>query len=109
MTPEERDRYERIDRTLEFLANNQAQLSVELGRLSAELDKLKEVTGMHSTQIEAQGKLIEAQGKQIGELGNFILRLGHVVEEQVAAQARTDERLNVLIAVVERYFSNGRN
>ena len=109
MTPEERDRYERIDRTLEFLASNQAQLSAELGKLSAELDKLKEITGMHSAQIEAHGKQIEAQGKQIAELGNYVLRLGRVVEEQVAAQARTNERLNVLVSVVERYFSNGRN
>jgi hypothetical protein len=70
---------------------------------------------MHSRQIEAQGKQIEAhgrqieaQGKQIGELGNIVLRLGHVVETQVGAQTRTDERLNTLITVVERYFSNGR-
>lgn len=108
MTPEERDRYDRIDRLLEFLANNQAQLSAESGRLSAELDTLKEITAMHSAQIEAHGKQIEAQGKQIAELGNFVFRLGHVVEEQAAAQARTDERLNTLIGVVERYFSDGR-
>ena len=122
MTPEERDRYDRIDRVLEFLARNQAQRFTEfdkwkeihvqrfaeLDKLSAELNELKEVTAMHSAQIEAHGKQIEAQGKQIGELGNFALRLGHVVEEQVAAQARTDKRLNTLITVVERYFSNGR-
>jgi hypothetical protein len=108
MTPEEKDRYERIDRVLEFLANNQAQLSVEL-------HKLKEITGMHTAQIQAQGKQIEeqgkqigAQGKQIGELGNLMLRLGHIVEEQASAQTRTDERLNALIATVERYLSNGR-
>ncbi len=101
MTPEERDRYERIDRVLEFLANSQTQRSAELGKLSAELDKLKEITGMHTAQIAAQGK-------QIGELGNFVLRLGHVVEEQTSAQTRTDERLNALIAAVERYLSNGR-
>jgi hypothetical protein len=65
------------------------------------LDKLKEITGMHTAHIEAQGK-------QIGELGNFVLRLGHIMEEQASAQARTDERLNALIAVAERYFSNGR-
>jgi chromosome segregation ATPase len=116
MTPEERERYDRIDRTLEFLANSHAQLSADLVRLSDELDTLKDttaelkettaelksITEMHSAQIEAQGK-------QIGELGTFVLRLGHVMEEQVEAQARTDERLNTLIGVVERYFSNGRN
>jgi chromosome segregation ATPase len=98
MTPEERDRYERIDRALESLANSQAQLSArqaELSahqeRFSAELDKLKEITGMHTAQIGAQGK-------QIRELGDFVLRLGHIVEAQASAQARTDERLNGLMA-----------
>ncbi len=108
MTHEEKDRYERIDRVLEFLANNQAALSAHHAHFSSELDKLKEIIGMHTTQIQAQGKQIEAQGKQIAELGNYVLRLGRIVEEQAAAQARTDERLNALIAVVERYFSNGR-
>jgi hypothetical protein len=101
MTPEERERYVRIDRLLEFLANNQAELSAQQAQLSAELNKLKEITALHTTQIEAQGK-------QIAELGNFVLRLGHIVENQVSAQARTDERLNALIGVAERYFSNGR-
>jgi chromosome segregation ATPase len=108
MTPEERDRYERIDRLLEFLANNQAELSAQQSQLSAELSKLKEITALHTTQIEAHGKQIEALGKQIAELGNFVLRLGHIVENQASAQARTDERLNALISVAERYFSNGR-
>jgi hypothetical protein len=101
MTPEERERYERIDRVLEFLANNQAELSAGQAELSAGLDKLSDIAGMLTAQIEAQGK-------QIGELGNFVLRLGHVMEEQASAQARTDERLNSLIGVVERFFSNGR-
>jgi hypothetical protein len=101
MTPEEKDRYERIDRVLEFLANNQAQISARQEKFSAELDKLKEITGMHTAQIEAQGE-------QIGELGSYMLRLGRIIEEQASAQARTDERLSALIAVVERYFSDGR-
>jgi septal ring factor EnvC (AmiA/AmiB activator) len=114
MTPEERERYDRIDRVLECVANSQAEVSARLAELSArqaelsarqektsaELDKLKEITAMHTVQIEAQGK-------QMGELGDFVLRLGHIVEEQASAQARTDERLNSLITVVERLFSNG--
>ncbi len=91
MTPEERERYDRIDRVLEFLANRQAHQSTDLDKTSAELDKLKEITGMHTAQIEANGK-------QLHEVGDYVLRLARIVEEQVAAQAR----------LIERYFSNGR-
>ncbi len=109
MTPEERERYDGIDRTLEFVSNCQAELAARQAefsarheKLSGELDKLKEVTAMHTSQIEAQGK-------QIGEVSNFLLRLGHIVDEQRTQQARTDERLNALISAVERYVSNGRS
>ena len=118
MNPEER--FERIERQIEFLADHQAAMSAAIDR--------------HSEQI---GQL----GGQIGQLADFLLRTGHFVEDftrrteerfnQVAdamqgtneridrlaeaqrqlteAQHRTDERLNVLINVVERYFSgNGR-
>ena len=88
MTPEERERSERIDCKLEFLAEQTARNS--------------ELIAKHSLQI---GQL----GSSFGELQSLVLRLGRVVEEQVRAQSRTDDRLNVLIGVVERYFPNGRN
>jgi len=43
------------------------------------------------------------------ELQDLVLRLGRVVEEQSRTLSRTDERLNILISVVERYFSDGRH
>ena len=113
MTPEEQERYARIDRQIEFLANHQAQLS-------ADIENLKQIAATHTTQI--------------GRLADTVLSLVHVVEEQSrrseerfraiderfratdelfrATDERlraTDERLNTLIGVVERYFSNGRH
>ena len=88
MTPEERERSERIDRKLEFLA---------------------EQTARNSEQIAENSRQIAQLGSSFGELQGLVLRLGRVVEEQARAQSRTDDRLNVLIGVVERYFSNGRN
>ncbi len=91
MTPEER--FERIERQLEFLATHQAKLSVSV-------EALREVAARHDAQIvrliDAAGSLVrivEEQGRRMGEL--------------TEAQRRTDERLNTLINVVERYFSNG--
>jgi len=112
MTPEEQERFDRIERLLEFLANNQAQLSGQQGQfsvhqaqLSADIENLKQITATHTTQI--------------GQLAETMLSLVHIVEErdrtmderfrETDERSRaTDERLNTLIGVVERYFSNGR-
>ena len=120
MTPEEKERAERIDRHLEFLASNQAQITAQQGRLHADLERLKDVVELHSTQIANLGT-------QMAELGIFVLRIAKIAEEQgrnfdrfakgvderlerlAEAQVRTDARLNTLIGVVERYFSNGRH
>ena len=88
MTPEERERSERIDRKLEFLA---------------------EQTARNSEQIAENSRQIAQLGSSFGELQGLVLRLGRVVEEQARAHSRTDDRLNVLIGIVERYFANGRN
>lgn len=116
MTPEAEERFQRIERSLEFMAASGARADARLERLSSELTQMKEVVEQHTRQI---GELASQTGElasQIGELGNLVLRFGRVVEEQshavdrvISAQLRTDERLNVLINVVERYFSNGRN
>ena len=111
MTPEER--YDRIDRQLEFLANHQAHLS-------ADIQGLWEIVSKHSAQIDKHTAQIEQHTSQIGQIADLVLRIGRIVEEQgrrtderierlAEAQGRTDERLNTLISVVERYFSNGRH
>jgi len=91
MTPEEQERYARIDRQLEFLANHQA-------RLSEDIENLKQIAATHTTQI--------------GQLADTVLSLVRVFEEQNRRTEErfraTDERLNALIGVVERYFSNGQ-
>ncbi|MBI2822334.1 MAG: hypothetical protein HYX74_08925 [Acidobacteria bacterium] len=105
MLPEERkERIERMDRLLEFLANQQAEALARVER--------------HQQEIERHSQQIERNSQQIEQLGGFLLRTARLLEslaqrtderfQQVAqVQQRTDERLNVLIGVVERYFSNG--
>jgi len=113
MTPEEKDRFERFERQMEFLAQHQAQLA-------ADLESLKDIVRNHSAQIAEHST-------QIGQIGDFIRRIGRIVEEQARLadermkrtdermartderMARTDERLNALITMIERYISRRGN
>ena len=45
----------------------------------------------------------------VGEISGSVGELSKAHKELTSAQARTDERLNTLINVIERYISNGRN
>jgi len=105
MTPEEKERYDRIDRQLESLVTHQAQLSSDLG-------ELERITAVHSQQIAQQGEQIARHSQQIAELGGHVqsltdtvLRLARIVDER---DRQAGAKINSLIAVVERYFSNGK-
>jgi methyl-accepting chemotaxis protein len=98
MTPEER--FERIERQIEFLAANQAQHDTRMAEISSRLAE--------------NSRQITENSANIGQLTDLTLRIGRIVEEQArrmdelaASQQRTDECLNTLIHVVERFFSNG--
>ena len=104
MIPEER--FDRIERQLEFLANHQAQLSASQAeltasqaRLSASLETLREISVRHEAEIEAHST-------QIAKMADVVVSLAHIVEEQ---GRRSDERLTALINTVERHISNHRN
>ena len=73
---------------------------------------------LHQQEIERHSEQIQRNSRQIQQLVDFLLRTGRLLEglarrtdkrfQQVArAQQQTDERLNILIGVVGRYFSDG--
>ena len=124
MTPEER--FERIERQIEFLVNHQAQFFASLQAHQQQIEQHSEQIAKHSEQIAKNSEQIAKNSEQIAQLTDLMLGFGRIVEQLtqtteqkfdgfderlerlVEAQQRTDERLNVLINVVERYFSNGR-
>jgi len=112
MTPEEKERYDRIDRQLEFLAAHQAQLSSDLAELksivamqSQQIAKHDEQIAKHTEQIAGLGEVVGMQGGQVQSLADTVLRLARVIDER---DRQTDAKINALIGVVERYFSNGK-
>lgn len=112
MTPEER--FERIERQIEFIVNQQAQFHTDLRHLGGNVDRL---AGVVEGVLGIVGDLAEAQKRTEERLNSLAEaqkrteeRLNSLAEAQKSltdAQKQTDERLNILINVVERYFSNG--
>ena len=97
MTPEER--FERMERQMEFLAQNQAELTANVGTLKQDLLALARIVQQHVVSSEARFQMVADQFQRVDQS----------MESLAAAQRVTEERLNALIIIVERYFSNGKH
>jgi len=80
--------FEEMQRTMEFLLAQQARFD---GRLEKMLEEMR----------EADHRLRESQATLTGS----VLRIAELLEDVTEAQRRTDERLNVLINVVEKHVT----
>jgi copper oxidase (laccase) domain-containing protein len=102
MTPEE------IERTMQFILQQQAKFSVDNDKINETIDRINETLAKHS---EALVGLIGLHGKVIQTLDRVAeLQQGHAtkIAELAEAGKRTDERLDALITTVEKYIA-GRN
>ena len=97
---------EQFERRMEFIVEQQAQFAVDIQQLKetqeaeAKLwrEKYGDLTDALTTVVGMVAKLAESQERTDEQLS-----------ELTSKQAETDDRLNALINVVERYFSgNGR-
>ncbi len=68
-------------------------------RIERNMAELTDLTLRIGRIVEEQGRRSEASGRETDE------RIRALAE----AQMRTEDRLNTVINVVERYFSNGRH
>lgn len=106
---------EEIERNFEFMVNQQARFSSDLQRIS-EAQLRSETTIAQVIQVldqvaQTQVRLAEAQERadsRIAELAEAQKRTTEAQNRTDDAMTETTERLNSLILVVERYFSNGR-
>lgn len=104
---------EELERRMAFIVEQQAQFAVDIQQLRE--------SQTQTDQVVAQSGLIVAQtGEIVTRLANGTLegfkdvnaKINALVDSQIRTDEnlrRTDESLRNLIAVVDRYFSEGRN
>ena len=104
---------EQFERQMEFIIEQQAQFSAdilelkEVQKAEAQLwrEKYDNLSDAITTIVGMIGKLASAQER----LASAQERTDEQLSELTNKQAETDDRLNTLIGVVERYFSgNGQ-
>lgn len=111
---------EEMNKKMEFIIEQQAQFAVNIRKLEERLEDL---------QMKSEARMSRLEGAVVGVVGliDRMIKVQERTDENVAelakqalalaeAQARTnqrlietDERLNTLITVVERFISEGRN
>ncbi|HYG81298.1 MAG TPA: hypothetical protein VD861_12960 [Pyrinomonadaceae bacterium] len=97
---------EELERKIEFIVNQQAQFASNLGELKDIVTQLARAT---LNRFEATDKRIDDVDERISALVDAQIRTGENVKRTEENVKETNEALRNLIAVVDRYFSEGRN
>lgn len=100
---------EETQRTMQFILEQQAQLTATVGRLSEKVDRtadginsLLAIAELHEREIEALRESVHAVSESVNAVSESV--------NAVDVRGReSDERLNALINTVERYISERRN
>ncbi|HEX8458165.1 MAG TPA: hypothetical protein VF656_12765 [Pyrinomonadaceae bacterium] len=107
---------EEMQRTMQFILEQQGQLTATVGRLSETVDRLSGKVDRTADGITALLAIAEIHDREIAEMRESVKDLRESVtavdERGREAEERgrqTDERLNALINTVERYISERRN
>ena len=100
---------EHFERRMEFIVEQQAQFAGDIQKLQGQQDELTKkhnrLTEALTTVVGMIGRLTQAQERQ----AEAQRRTDEHISELTSKQAETDDRLNVLVNVVGRYFTgNGR-
>lgn len=93
---------EEIQKTMEFILEQQAQFATRMEKDEGRLTRLEDA---FVTLVEIARVADERLDRVEERLGILSQKMAELVE----AQAHTEERLNSLINVVERYITKGSN
>jgi methyl-accepting chemotaxis protein len=107
---------EEMERAVAFVLEQQAQTSSNLAQLTERVDRLADKVDRLADKVERIGDNVERMAEKIDRNADSVTALLAIAEihereitENREAQARTNERLNVLINTVERYISERHN
>jgi ABC-type transporter Mla subunit MlaD len=98
---------EEFERKMEFILEQQAQFTADIGQLKELITQLTDDIIMPFAQ--ATLSRFEATDKRLDEVDE---RIAALVNSQIQTEEnikQTTENLRNLVAVVDRYFSEGRN
>lgn len=105
MTDEQLQRFERIERNMEFIVGQQAQFAADIQKINEISAKHAEaivaLTGWHGKLLEAQIRLTEVQAEHDRRMAILEAKMAELAD----AGKRTDERLDAFITFVEKYIS----
>ena len=97
---------EEFERYKNFILEQQAQSAVKIGQIEANLAQLTESTARLAEATIARFEAVDKRFDDVDERISALVDFQMQTEENVK---KTDEALRNLIAVVDRYFSEGRN
>ena len=97
---------ENIEKLMEFILEQQAQFTARMGQLEDLVVRLARGT---LERFEATDARVDDVDERISALVDSQIRTEENVKKTEANVEKTAESLRSLIAVVDRYFSEGRN
>jgi chromosome segregation ATPase len=114
---------DKTERTMQFILEQQAQLTVSMGQLtdtvsnlSNTVDKLSGTVDKLSDTVDKLSGTVDQLSAKVDRTADGVaalLTIAEIHEREITAvreaQTDTDERLNALINTVERYISERRN
>ena len=103
---------EKLEKTIEFILNNQAQFTVDIQKMQEtqkegekRVNVLERIClNLYNASVE-QKDAIGEQNQAIAEQTKNINQLSADVKELREGQKETDERLNAVILMAEKFFS----
>ncbi len=97
---------EELERKMAFIVEQQAQFA-------SDIQQMREVQGqLQATQVQTESVVARLANATLHGFEDVNAKIDALVDAQIKltdAQSHTDENLKNLIAIVDRYFREGRN